>query len=415
MRERIPFALVTYVALMGLHCQARTIAQNKISQTPFERACVKSGDRECSCDEGFTLDGLVCRDQNECALGTNDCDPFAKCLNLPGSFTCACPAGYAGDGRECREINECEAATALCDVHATCTNTLGSYRCDCMSGFVSEGLACRDINECEQTPCAANERCTNTLGGYTCSCDAPYFRDGDTCRRYRAFVLDDGGSFAALAPILAEELEVGPAEPVNYQDWDGVLPSPTPDVIFWLQGIDYASPTPSVVRDTLRSFVNNGGGLVRTEWAAWAIAWRPMLATDFAEDMMPVGQYNPTTLAYVSSNLPLTWRVAQPDHALASGLPALFAAKGSAVQLGLKPTARVIVEIEASFGAGPTHVPGLSYMSFGAGRIVHINHDLIYPQTFDSSFEAIRFSEAPLRRLFKNAALFAAKRQGPTP
>jgi MYXO-CTERM domain-containing protein len=50
-------------------------------------------------------DGTTCLDINECAAGTDDCDPFAFCINTIGSHECTCDEGYTGDGRTCEPVN----------------------------------------------------------------------------------------------------------------------------------------------------------------------------------------------------------------------------------------------------------------------------------------------------------------------
>ena len=40
-------------------------------------------------------------DNNECTLGTDNCDANAACANNVGSFTCTCNAGYSGPGHAC--------------------------------------------------------------------------------------------------------------------------------------------------------------------------------------------------------------------------------------------------------------------------------------------------------------------------
>ena len=40
-------------------------------------------------------------DNNECTLGTHDCDNKATCTNTDGLFTCACNTGYSGNGVTC--------------------------------------------------------------------------------------------------------------------------------------------------------------------------------------------------------------------------------------------------------------------------------------------------------------------------
>lgn len=46
----------------------------------------------CSCLPGWAGDGRACRDVDECALGTAQCDPLASCVNRPGGYDCGpCP------------------------------------------------------------------------------------------------------------------------------------------------------------------------------------------------------------------------------------------------------------------------------------------------------------------------------------
>ncbi len=40
-------------------------------------------------------------DDDECTLGSDNCDANAACTNTAGSFTCACNSGYNGDGVTC--------------------------------------------------------------------------------------------------------------------------------------------------------------------------------------------------------------------------------------------------------------------------------------------------------------------------
>ena len=78
-----------------------------------------SGSFICSCNGGFTGNGLMCismfllfilcsaiyillLDTNECALGTDNCDANAVCADTEGSFTCTCNPGYEGDGVTCQ-------------------------------------------------------------------------------------------------------------------------------------------------------------------------------------------------------------------------------------------------------------------------------------------------------------------------
>ena len=87
----------------------------------------------CTCREGFEGDGFICTgmkqafnastkcmvtvlclvaDIPECERELDDCDPNANCTNTEGSFTCSCNPGYTGDGVNCTS----KLAT-LCNLH----------------------------------------------------------------------------------------------------------------------------------------------------------------------------------------------------------------------------------------------------------------------------------------------------------
>ena len=40
-------------------------------------------------------------DINECVREQSPCDPNAMCTNTPGAYTCSCDEGYTGDGMTC--------------------------------------------------------------------------------------------------------------------------------------------------------------------------------------------------------------------------------------------------------------------------------------------------------------------------
>ena len=45
-------------------------------------------------------------DIDECAMGTDNCDVNADCVNTEGSFICNCRTGFQQDGRICRGIQK---------------------------------------------------------------------------------------------------------------------------------------------------------------------------------------------------------------------------------------------------------------------------------------------------------------------
>ncbi|XP_078725679.1 mucin-4 [Lampetra fluviatilis] len=144
------------------------------------------GSYNCICKQGFTGDGRMCSDIDECL--TNCTDQSAQCVNTIGSYLCSCAKGYTsigdnnpGNGINCGDIDECKENGTICGPNATCSNNLGSYSCSCVSGYEMMNNTCLDINECESMPCPQNEECYNIPGTYKCNCSDGYKRDGQDC------------------------------------------------------------------------------------------------------------------------------------------------------------------------------------------------------------------------------------------
>jgi len=141
----------------------------------------------CACKSGFSGDGVICQDVDECATSTDNCDTNATCANTFGGFTCTCDLGYYGDGVTCTDYDECagEGGGDNCAIHATCTNTPGGFVCECDAGYVGNGLTCTDANECvgegDGNNCDPNAVCTNTPGSFICACLPGFVGDGVTC------------------------------------------------------------------------------------------------------------------------------------------------------------------------------------------------------------------------------------------
>ena len=85
-----------------------------------------------------------CADVDECTDTLNNCHQNATCMNTDGSFTCSCDSGFSGDGVSCTDIDECVNGDNDCDIplRANCTNLEGSYDCYCRTGYTGDGRNC---------------------------------------------------------------------------------------------------------------------------------------------------------------------------------------------------------------------------------------------------------------------------------
>ena len=54
---------------------------------------------------------------------------MGTCTNNDGSFTCTCNGGYTGDGIDCVDVDECADGTHTCQGSETCDNVDGTFEC----------------------------------------------------------------------------------------------------------------------------------------------------------------------------------------------------------------------------------------------------------------------------------------------
>ncbi|XP_013360879.1 PREDICTED: pro-epidermal growth factor isoform X2 [Chinchilla lanigera] len=129
--------------------------------------CVSEGDSTtCQCLEGFSGDGKLCTDIDECAMDGTACPSSSKCINTEGSYVCRCSAGYHGDGLHCLDSNsppplgedgsslvrngypECPPShDGYCLHGGVCmyVEAVDTYACKCVIGYVGERCQHRDL------------------------------------------------------------------------------------------------------------------------------------------------------------------------------------------------------------------------------------------------------------------------------
>jgi hypothetical protein len=159
--------------------------------TMIDIACSSHADKaltvdqtlSCTCNTGYSGDGFVCDNVDECAAHLDTCPLGSACTNTDGSFACVCVLGWSGDGATCVDLNECLLGTGTCGINAVCENTDGSFLCLCLVGLTGNGLTCNNYDECalHLHTCHVHAACTDSFGSYTCACNTGYTGNGETC------------------------------------------------------------------------------------------------------------------------------------------------------------------------------------------------------------------------------------------
>ncbi|XP_055847074.1 cubilin homolog [Episyrphus balteatus] len=167
----------------GAHCRDRVAdcVKSRPGELCGKGQCIPANNTlgyQCLCDAGWKVDNITqsCTvDVNECLESLVSC--HTSCINLPGTFVCGpCPNGYTGNGVVCRDINECEKDNGGCRMmpKVRCINTEGSHRCGkCPPGWTGDGTYCSQAEtySCESTNiCHPLAKCQYISNVMVCVC-----------------------------------------------------------------------------------------------------------------------------------------------------------------------------------------------------------------------------------------------------
>ncbi|MFH1811900.1 MAG: hypothetical protein ABIJ09_24390 [Pseudomonadota bacterium] len=226
---------------------------------------------------------------------------------------------------------------------------------------------------------AAEDAASSDAGGPPCA--FPMTLDNDACRPVRVMLFADGSGAAStlMSALIGAGFDV--VSGGIYHTWDGANPSLAGrDTILALQGTDYNNEFGGVAQVAIPSFVAAGGGLVRTEWAAWR------RSGDAVTVLMPVVG----TTGFVRT---FTWSILDATHPLARGLENNFFSKASRANVDLRGQAVTVIE---SLDGSPI----ASYTKEHGGTSVHLNHDVTFtavlePECIALYLNAVWFSALP--------------------
>jgi hypothetical protein len=145
----------------------------------------KAGAVCAACLPGYTGDGHTCTDhRSDCPSACNGGsggDDNAVCVGVGNRFVCACASGYSGSPGSCKNVDECAAGSDACDPSAAqCMDTEGGFFCACNAGYELKGTDCADIDECADSTlytCPKNAACVNDPGTYHCGCTGDFKGD----------------------------------------------------------------------------------------------------------------------------------------------------------------------------------------------------------------------------------------------
>ncbi|MBN2802383.1 MAG: fibro-slime domain-containing protein [Deltaproteobacteria bacterium] len=166
-----------------LNCIDDDICKNG-NTLPGETPCGNGGFLEEICISGAWYTTSNCINEIPISCADNPCDINATCVDGTTTFSCTCNSGWSGDGLNCIDDNECILGTDDCDdINGYCTNIDGGFTCGCNNGFHLSGSTCEADAVCTEddirigaTVCGINK------GGYLVQlCSGGFWDDTTTC------------------------------------------------------------------------------------------------------------------------------------------------------------------------------------------------------------------------------------------
>ncbi|GCC26490.1 pro-epidermal growth factor isoform X2 [Chiloscyllium punctatum] len=126
---------------------ATTLQKKNISPTELSSSVTNVNEDEITAElqpRSTLVAEIMVSDQDDCGL--LECDLNAQCVAPGGISRCQCLEGFTGNGTVCSDIDECATGASLCSRHlADCINIEGSYVCKCHPGYSGDGLLCHGV------------------------------------------------------------------------------------------------------------------------------------------------------------------------------------------------------------------------------------------------------------------------------
>ncbi|XP_048461244.1 pro-epidermal growth factor, partial [Rhincodon typus] len=126
---------------------ATTLQKEEVSPTQPSSSVTNFNEDEITAElqpRSTLVAEIMVSDQDDC--GMLECDLNAQCFAPEGIGRCQCLEGFTGNGTICSDIDECATDASLCSRHlADCINTEGGYVCKCHPGYSGDGLLCYGV------------------------------------------------------------------------------------------------------------------------------------------------------------------------------------------------------------------------------------------------------------------------------